>query len=210
MVIASPAAAAAPPGVVVSHCIRGVPLRSSACGARSLPKKSTAQLLNASTRLLPPVIRAAWTPEPRGEGELAVQLDALHLGDGRTAADHRHRPLVEVVEGLRRLALDASEDGLAAAPPLWRATDPSCGCASRPCPSDIRDVADDEEAGKARDGEIGIDVDAAALALGDATRRGDRRGLQPAAPDDAAGPERRPVRQGRMTRSDLGHTGPEP
>ena len=45
-----------------SQTIRGVPLRSSAWGARFLPKKSIAQLLNALTRLLPPVMSAAWTP----------------------------------------------------------------------------------------------------------------------------------------------------
>ena len=46
----------------IAHGIRVVPLRSSAWGARSLPKKSCAQCRKASTRLLPPVNSAAWTP----------------------------------------------------------------------------------------------------------------------------------------------------
>src|SRR6187455_3285371 len=86
-----PAAAAVPTASSSSHTMRGVPLRSSAWGARSLPKKSIAQLLNASTRLLPPVIRAACTPSHAAKASLPWSSTPL------TWATAAPRPIIAIV-----------------------------------------------------------------------------------------------------------------
>ena len=74
---------------------------------------------------------------------------------------------------------------------------------------DVRDVADDEDAGEAGDGEVRLDIDPAATTLGEPGGACDRRGHQPAAPDDATGLDRRAVRQRHVTGADRFHAGPE-
>ena len=60
-------------------------------GRRSLPKKSMAQLLNASTRLLPPVISAAWTPSQAANASLPCSSTPL------TWATAAPRPIIAMV-----------------------------------------------------------------------------------------------------------------
>ena len=70
--------------------------------------------------------------------------------------------------------------------PACSATDPSCGKRPSVRPGDVREVADDEDPRMILDGEVvpHVDPPAAPLLQPDGVR--ERRGLDPAAPDDTA------------------------
>ena len=98
--------------------------RSRTCGPPVLPSPSQLQSMIASIFARVPVIRLACTPSHAMWASCAVHLVVVlaDLGDGGTAADHRHDPLVAV-------------DGTASAPcPRSRR-----GCCRRPtCRSGAR------------------------------------------------------------------------
>ena len=74
---------------------------------------------------------------------------------------------------------------LAAQAPLWSATEPSCGRAAAGSVGDVGDVADDVHTLVAGQRQVGLDIDAAAAPLSEASVGRDRGGL------DARRPTRR-------------------
>ena len=148
--------------------------------------------------------------QPGRERQLAVQLDALDLRDRRAPADHRHRPLVEVGERLRGLS-GLGRPGWCWRPttPLWSATEPSCGWVLPSLAGMFAMSPMTRTPGKPGDREVRLDIDPAAAALRKPGGAGDRRGHQPAAPDDAAGLDRRSVRQRHVAGPDRLHAGPQ-
>ena len=153
-------------------------------------------------------MRAACTPSQAAKATFPCSSMPGDLGHGRAAADHRHRPLVEVGERLRLPPVEECADRLGGRVAALERdgtelrVEPVLG-------RDVGDVADREDAGEAGDRQVPLDIDPAALALRQACRLGDGRGLEAAAPDDAARQDRRTVRQGDVARSDLGHSDAE-
>ncbi len=150
-------------------------------------------------------------PQPGREGDLAVELDAgRDLGDRGASADHRHRPLVAIVERLGGPPIDLGDDrvgrGMAALQGHRAELRVRLVLAVR----DVGDVADHEDPRKARDGQVRLDVDPATLALWKAGRGGDRCRFQAATPHDAAGQDRRSVRERHVARPDLRDAHAEP
>ena len=144
--------------------------------------------------------------EPGREGELPVELDpGRHLGNRRTAPDHRHRALVEVVERLGRLALEVGEDRLRRRPAALQRDRSELRIGLAVLVRDVGEVADGEDAGKARHREVRLHVDASAATLRQAAGPGDGCRHQAAAPDHRARSDHAVVGQLHVTGSDLGH-----
>ena len=132
-----------------------------------------------------------------------------HLGDGGVTSDHRHDPLVVVVERLHRFAVDVVQDVLRR--PLAGLQRDRSQLRERPSvrAGDVRDVADDEDPRMILDRQIvpHVDPPAAPLLQPDGVR--ERRGLDPAAPDHAVGGDRVAVGQHDVVRGDLLDLGAE-
>ena len=130
----------------------------SACGARSLPKKSYRPALERVDAVAAAGHERGVDAEPGRERHLAVQLDALDLGDRRTRG--RSSPW-SPCRGRRTAsaasALAVGQDGLGGRTlPLCSATEPSCGWVLPSLLRDVRDVADDQDAREPGDREVGL------------------------------------------------------
>ena len=189
---------------------RRPPRPSGACRSGRAPRargpcrrSPCAQLLNASTRLLPPVISAAWTPSQAAKAILPCSSTPL------TWAMAAPRPIIAIVP------LSRYENGLAvlAAPgrrgsswppttPLCSATEPSCGWVLPSLAGMFAMSPMTRTPGNPATVKSGRDVDPAAATLRQPAGAGDRRGHQAAAPDDAAGLDRRRRRTASRARAD--------
>ena len=160
---------------------------------------------NASTRSVHTRHQPRVDAQPGGERDVTVELVVVrpHLGDRRAVADHRHDPLVLVVERLPR-----------------RAGDGRRGCSGRPLPGlqgdgselgqvvsvgtgDVGDVADRVYPGMALHGEVRPHGESAAAALWEAGGGGELRGLDATRPHHGVGEDLRSVAQRDAVGGDL-------
>ena len=95
-----PPAAAVSTASSSSHTMRGVAAPVERLGRAFLAEEVDRPALERVDAIAAARHQGGVHAEPGRERELAVELDALDLGDRRTAADHRHRPLVQVRERL--------------------------------------------------------------------------------------------------------------
>ena len=189
-----------------SHFIRGSPLRSSACGRPLLSEEVHGPALERIHPVAAAGHERRMDAEPGREGELPVELDpGRHLGNRRSAPDHRHRALVEVVERLGRLAFEVGEDRLRGRPATLQRDRPELRIRLAVLVRDVRDVADGEDARKARHREVRLHVDPSAATLRQAAGPGNRGRHQAAAPDHRARSDHSVVGQLHVTGSDLRH-----
>ena len=175
-----------------------------------VPRKSHAHERNASTRWCTPLISQACTPEPGGEGDVAVQLVVVsaHLGDGGAAADHRHDALVLVVERFARLAVDVGAG--CSSPPTARPAGPPTELGEHVAVGvgDVGDVADGVHVGEALDGEVGPARRVGRPGpVGRPEVVGQRRRLDAAGPHDDAGEDLGAVAERDAVGGDLGDAG---
>ncbi len=121
--------------------------------------------------------------QPEQPGEEAGRLDRPDLGDGGAPADRGQHPLVDVTERQPRLAAQGAHDVLRGVPPLLHGGGGDARHESSVV-FEVGQVADDVDIVTARDGQLGLDHDAAGPVERDAERLGQRRGGDPRGPDD--------------------------
>ena len=144
-------------------------------------------------------------PEPGGEGDRPVQLVVVlaHLGDRGTMPDHRHDPLVVVLERRGGLAVDHGEDAVGDRPTCLEGDGSELGI-RRPVRIDTGcSVADGVEPRASLDAEVAADADPTTH-IGECLETADLAGLEPAGPDDTAGQDVRAVGEHRAVGFDRG------
>ena len=127
--------------------------------------------------------------EPGGEGEGAGELVVVFSDfcDGGAAADDGHDAFVFVEEGWVGFVVEGVCDVVGGVFALLLGDGGELGRGLLSAPVDVGHVAEDVDVGEIIEGEVGVDVDAAALAGGDVEFGGEGVGLEAAGPDDGAG-----------------------
>ncbi len=130
-----------------------------------------------------------------------------HLGDGRAVADHRHDPLVLVVERLARFAGVIGEDVLGRPPAGLEGDRAELRQVVAVVIGDVGDVTDRVHTGEALDGQVGLGRQPPGSSGGQADLADELGRLDATGPDDGAGADLRSVAQRHPVGRDLADPG---
>ena len=124
-----------------------------------------------------------WRKHQASQAGKPLQLQTEDLGDRGRTPDDRHAAFVEVMKRLGRVSGEPAPDRAGHVPALLHGDGADAGQRSAALVREEREIADHEDLGVARDGEVGLDHDAAVAVERHSEEGPDRRRR------DARGPE---------------------